>query len=237
MAAIRWRGFGLAAALAWIGPAAGMTDEVTPVVVELYTSQGCVACPPADAFFASLADDPRVIALALHVDYWDYLGWNDSFASPAFTQRQKRYARAAGARMIYTPQMVINGGERLEGTHTAEVLAHIARQAGQPPRVRLRVARGKGKVTISAEADPPLEQATLVQLVRYHPAAVVQIEHGENVGQRITYRNIVTDWTTLGEWSGTEPLQVTTPTDGTEPMVVIVQNRGPGPVLAAARLE
>ena len=89
-------------------PAAGLAQSSEGVLVELYTSQGCSACPPADAFLAELAQTKGVIALSLHVDYWDYIGWEDEFADPEFTERQKMYARAAGSRMIYTPQMVVD---------------------------------------------------------------------------------------------------------------------------------
>ena len=93
--------------------------QPAPVVVELFTSQGCSSCPPADALLAELAGAEGVIALALHVDYWDYLGWTDSFAAPKHTERQRAYAKAAKSRTIFTPQMVVQGSERLKG-HDAE---------------------------------------------------------------------------------------------------------------------
>ncbi len=94
-------------------------------MVELFTSQGCSSCPPADAYLAHLATEPDVIALALHVDYWDYIGWTDKFGSPPFTERQKAYARAEGHRTIYTPQMIVNGTERIAGTNPAQVESDI----------------------------------------------------------------------------------------------------------------
>ncbi len=103
--------FGLATCLA----APVMAQSTEGVVVELYTSQGCASCPPADEFLAELATHDEVIALALHVDYWDYIGWEDSFAQAAFTERQKMYARAIKSRTIYTPQMIIGGIDRVEG--------------------------------------------------------------------------------------------------------------------------
>ncbi len=209
------------------------------IVVELYTSQGCVACPPADAFFQALAQDPRVIPLALHVDYWDYIGWADSFANPRFTERQKAYARAAGSRTIYTPQFIIAGGDRIEGYEPQATEVRMEQGlAGVPPAtVRLTVMRQGDTLVIRAEADPPLDAPVRVQLVRYQPEETVTIERGENAGKTVTYRNVVTSWEMLGEWSGQEPLDMTAPAPGDQPSVVIVQDEGPGPIRAAYRAD
>ncbi|MBM3613273.1 MAG: DUF1223 domain-containing protein, partial [Alphaproteobacteria bacterium] len=115
-----------------------------PVVVELFTAQGCAACPPADAFLAELATRADVIALALHVDYWDYIGWRDTFAQGAFTERQKAYARAAGSRTIYTPQMVVQGREAMPGTRAEAVTSRILEMAAAPRTVLLE-AQGSGE--------------------------------------------------------------------------------------------
>lgn len=227
--AVVWATLGAGAAVAQV--------PGQPVVVELFTSQGCASCPPADALLSDLAGQPGVIALALHVDYWDYLGWEDGFASPSFTQRQKRYARAAGAKMIYTPQMIIAGADRVQGNRPDEVMARIAAHAGLPPRVVLRVARKGGQVVIEAEADPPLAKGAVVQMVRILPEETVTITRGENAGRDVTYRNIVTDWTPLADWPGTAPFRLTAPAEGGAPVVVIVQEPGPGAVLAAMRVD
>ena len=233
------RRFGLAMAMAGTmglgATAAGA--QTAPVLVELYTSQGCVSCPPADAFFSELKDQPGVIALALHVDYWDYLGWNDIFAKPEFTDRQKRYAKAVKAKMIYTPQMIISGGERLEGTRPEMVLEHIAQTQAKALPVKLDVARRGGEVDISAQALEALERGALVQVVRYLPSQTVAIERGENAGQEITYHNVVTSWQVLGEWDGAERLDLTAYVEGSDPVVVILQEPGPGPVLAVAEVK
>lgn len=225
------------------GPAApegggpDMAAPPGPVVLELYTSQGCVACPPADEVFAGFADAPGVIALALHVDYWDYLGWKDSFGAPAFTQRQKRYAKAAGARMIYTPQAIVAGIDRLEGQRPEAIADSIAARAALPPRVALTIRREGDRLVIEALADPPLDRLAVVQVVRYHPEETVTIERGENAGHTVSYRNIVTDWSPVAEWGGKAPLRLEAAVQGADPLVVIVQETGPGPILAAARLE
>ena len=105
-------------------------DATRPAVVELYTSQGCSSCPPADALLASLSKQKGVIALALHVDYWDYIGWKDTFGSPDFTARQHSYARFAGEKMVYTPQMVVNGGPSKIVGDDAAGLARLMQPAG-----------------------------------------------------------------------------------------------------------
>lgn len=208
-----------------------------PVVVELYTSQGCSACPPADEFLAELAGRDDVLPLALHVDYWDYLGWQDAFAQPAFTQRQKRYAKAAGAKMIYTPQIIVGGTDRVKGLRPDEIAARIATHSAQPARVSLRVSRNGGQVVIEALAEPPLESGAVVQMIRFDPEQTVQIERGENAGRAVVYRNIVTDWTAVAEWPGLAPLRLELAAEGAAPVAVIVQEPGPGAVLAAARLD
>ncbi|WP_096786402.1 thioredoxin family protein [Rhodobacter sp. CZR27] len=207
------------------------------VVVELYTSQGCSSCPPADEFLAALAADPRVIPLALHVDYWDYIGWKDQFADPRYTERQKAYARAVGSRTIYTPQMIVGGVDRVEGHAPEEVAALILKHLQAAERVGLWLEREGDVLRIQAEADPPLDAAVRVQLVRYRPEETVDIEHGENAGRTVTYRNIVTSWQVLGEWGGQAPLSLEAPAAGDEPVAVILQHDGPGPILAAASLR
>lgn len=207
------------------------------VVVELYASQGCSSCPPADEFVAMLASDPRILPLALHVDYWDYIGWADKFANPKFTDRQRAYAKAVGSRTIYTPQLIVGGLDRIEGyapeATAAKLRKHMA--AGSP--VRLTVTREGDRLVIRAEADPPLSEPVRVQLVRYKPKETVTIERGENAGKTITYHNIVTSWEGLGDWAGQAPLEMAVPFAGDLPGAVIVQTAGPAGILAAARID
>ena len=207
------------------------------VVVELYTSQGCSSCPPADDLMAVLADEPGVIALALHVDYWDYLGWADGFAQAAFTERQKAYARSAGKKMIYTPQMIVGGQDRVVGHKSDEVRAAIARQSAAPRDIRLTVTREGGTLRIAAEAVPPSDRRLRVQLVRYLPERRVAIEKGENAGRIVTYRNIVTSWQRLDDWHAMAPLALAAPAEGDDPVVVILQEDGPAEIVAAAVLR
>lgn len=217
--------------------ATGGTEVRQPVVVELYTSQGCASCPPADEFLAELAAHEEVIALALHVDYWDYIGWEDSFAHAAFTERQKSYARAVKSRMIYTPQMIVGGLDRVEGNTPDAVVKMIGKHLAAERPVRLTLERQGDQVVIRAVAEPPLSSGVEVQLVRYLPEAMVAIERGENAGKTVTYHNIVTEWTKLGDWPGVAPLELVAPAPGAEPVVVILQEPGPAAILAAARVE
>ena len=227
-----------------VGAACGLWAALAPpvlaepvVVVELFTSQGCASCPPADEFLEALVKDPRVIPLSLHVDYWDYIGWQDTFGNARFTARQKAYAHAAGEKMIYTPQIIVSGGERLVGNEGEAVAVAVQRGAGRPSDVALQLSRDGDMVTINAQSPAPLPAPVRVQLVRYLPQQTVEIAGGENAGQIVTYSNIVTDWQIVGEWAGQEPLALTVPAAGSEPVVVILQNDGPSDIVAAARLR
>ncbi|MBI1172240.1 DUF1223 domain-containing protein [bacterium] len=208
-----------------------------PTVVELYTSQGCSSCPPADDYLRKLAAEPGVIALALHVDYWDYIGWEDKFGSAKYTARQKAYAHANKSNTIYTPQMIVGGVDLVEGTNPETVEGAIRRHQSASPAVNLHLVRHGEQVQIAAEANPPLTAPLRVQLVRYRPTARVNILHGENAGRVIEYTNIVTAWSNLGEWDGRGDLNLTAPVEGDEPVVVILQADGPGRIFAAAELK
>ncbi len=204
------------------------------VVVELYTSQGCSSCPPADAYLDKLSNRGRVLPLALHVDYWDYLGWKDKFATARFTQRQHAYANAIGSHMVYTPQMIVAGAERVEGNNPPKVDAIVAAHLKAKQPVDLTISRENDRLEIRATTKKPFADALLVQIVRFDPEETVAIERGENAGKSINYRNIVTEWRTVAEWSGTAPLDLTETLAGAGPVVVIVQKPGPSDILAAA---
>ncbi len=205
-----------------------------PVVVELFTSQGCSSCPAADAVLKQLAGRKDVIALALHVDYWDYIGWKDTFAQARFTARQKGYARAAGKRMIYTPQMVIEGQEHVVGNKLRDVERLIASHRKDNSGITLSVTRKGGKIRIVASARRPGPQPLWVELVRLRGRVMVDITHGENAGRKIEYSNIVTDWQKIGPWDSGKPLDLTRALKGAGPVAVIIQSPDFGPVLAAA---
>ncbi len=220
----------------WVVCAAPVMAEPV-VVVELYTSQGCSSCPPADEFVAMLASDPRILPLALHVDYWDYIGWADKFAQPKFTDRQRAYAKAVGSRTIYTPQLIIGGQHRIEGFAPEETAARLREHLAATATVTLTVTREGDHLVIRADADPPLDETVRIQLIRYEPKETVTIERGENAGKTITYTNIVTSWEGLGDWQANAPLEMTAPFGGDAPGAVILQTAGPAAILAAARVD
>ncbi len=212
------------------------TPPAQPVLVELYTSQGCSSCPPADAFMHELAARDDVIALALHVDYWDYI-FDDVFGKPAHTERQYGYAKAAGRRMVYTPQMIIDGDDDVVGNRPQDVNALIARHLAAPQTVALNVERENGQIEIKAQALTGMRRPLAVLIARFIPSQDVAITGGENAGHVYTYANIVTDLQELVRWDTAEPLSVRVPTSGTAPIVVILQRPGFGRVEAAAMLR
>lgn len=218
-------------------PQAAHAQASAGTVVELYTSQGCSSCPPADAFMLDLAGTPGVIALALHVDYWDYLGWKDDFGHSSFTDRQRAYASAMGESTIYTPQMVVAGQDQAAGSDPAQVLDLIRRHRSAAAGARLELARDGEKLHIRATAEGGLAAPVWVQLVRYLPHATVDIAHGENAGRTIDYANIVTSWRRVGTWDGRGELAMTVEAAGEDAVVVILQDQGPGPIRAAAVLR
>lgn len=214
------------------------------VLVELYTSQGCASCPPADELLAQLASRPDVFPLALHVDYWDYLGWKDPFASPDYTARQKSYARAHGSRTIYTPQMIVAGAEEITAPSAAQIDTMIAQAAAALGQVTVRMGKGEAGYRIELAAQPPLTEGVIVQIVRYAPEMQMEILHGENAGKVIDYANVVTAWHAVADWDGVKPIALNVALDGPEPAILIVQEAVagrskplPGPIRAAIRLQ
>lgn len=226
----------VAAAVMLLMPVGAGAQE-RPVVVELYTSQGCSSCPPADAYLHKLAKRDGVIALAMHVDYWDYIGWKDSFASPEMTKRQRAYARAGNRRMVYTPQMIINGSDHVVGNRPKDVEDLIKRHARSGAPVNLSVTRKGDQVQVTANAAKTLERPVVVQLVRFEPQQTVDIKRGENAGKSLSYANIVTGITALREWDGEGTLDFSARMAGDEPGVILIQGVAHGPVMAAARIK
>lgn len=227
-------------AFALLSPMAAKA-QTNPVVIELFTSQGCSSCPPADALMVELAERDDVIPLALHVDYWDYIGWKDRFADPAYTKRQKGYAHMGGRRMVYTPQMIVNGVHDVVGARAMELADLIVEHKGVRDRARVQSSMQGNTARIRIEPLPSLPDGIMdVHLVRYTVEQSVKITKGENAGRTIRYVNTVDAWDVLAEWDGDAPVEVQTTVSGERPAVVLVQHRGkngPGPIVAAARLQ
>lgn len=230
---------GIATAIWAVLAAPVAAQDSGPVVVELFTSQGCSSCPPADALLQELSARDDVLPLALHVDYWDYIGWADSFAIHAHTARQKGYARAAGRDMIYTPQMIVMGQEGIVGARSMKLADLIQAHLRQPPRVALSVTPVGGGLSIDlSPTGAPVTGPLDVVLVRYAPLRRVEITRGENAGRSLDYANVVEGWQLLRQWDGTAPLRlkVAAPKNGLQ-AAVLVQRPDFGPILAGARLR
>jgi len=199
-----------------------------PVVVELYQSQGCSSCPPANAALNAVADQPGVIALSFAVTYWDRLGWKDIFADKAYTQRQYDYAHALGNANVATPQIIINGKTVITGIRSGELSRSIAtaRPVSGGPSINIT----GGKVTIGKG-----EGAANVWLVRYDPKTQnVAIRSGENTGRTLPHKNIVRGLTKLGQWNGSSA-SFTLPAMPNDQLktVILVQRAGAGAIIAA----
>ena len=214
------------------GPPAGAADPAHPVVVELFQSQGCSSCPPANANFIPLADRPDVLALSFQVTYWDSLGWKDTFDDPAFTARQWDYAHAWKKGQVATPQVVVNGRAETVGAAPGEIAALIAkadRGVGGP-----RVSLTADSVTVSgAKPARPGE----VWLVGYDPRIQqVAIRRGENGGRTLPHKNVVRSLQRLGAWNGGEARFALPPQSIAGLRTAAIVQEGPGgPIIAAAR--
>jgi len=224
-----------------VSPAKAADAPPPPTVVELFTSQGCSSCPPADKFLGELAKRPDLLALSIHVDYWDYIGWKDRFASPDNTKRQRDYAQAFKLRYVYTPQIVIQGMSHATGSDRSSVLRRIA-EAKELPRlpVTIRHAEGRIEVTVAGAykgIDGNDEAAVwLAVFDRQHETA---IERGENGGRTLKYYNVVRKMVRVGTWSGRPLTLVSTLTDlGGHPdgCAAIVQSVKTGRILGAAQV-
>ena len=208
-----------------------------PVVVELFTSQGCRACPPADATLGLLARRDDIIALSLHVDYWDYLGWRDTFAHPAFSERQFAYRDNWGESVVYTPQLIVHGRRDVRADDMQAITAAIANLGDDEAPITVRIERRDGM--LKCRIEPRAENVTgTVWIAKYLLRTSVEIPRGENAGRTITYYNVVISLDRIGAWSGTEPEEVTMPQPAPgEGVAVWIQEGRAGPILAAAKIE
>ncbi|MDV7339953.1 DUF1223 domain-containing protein [Terasakiella sp. A23] len=166
-------------------------------VVELFTSQGCSSCPPADAFLGELSMRNDVLALAFHVDYWDYIGWKDIHASPEYTQRQRNYASAFNLRYVYTPQMVVAGDYETSGNSRRNVVRAIEKELSKASDLDIRAADG-----VIAVSGPAQNQNIHVYRVSFIKEEKTKVRRGENRGKTLTDYNIVSDLVHVGNWRG-----------------------------------
>lgn len=240
MKSISLPAFFVAAALA-LTPATAAEIRLNPkAVVELFTSQGCSSCPKADAKFAELGTRQDVIALAWHVDYWDYIGWPDTFGTAENSDRQRAYAESWGSSRIYTPQLIVNGQTGVVGSREKDVESALDAARLQLP-VLLELKGDMLKVSVGPQSGAG---KAMVWLVTYKDHAAVVIERGENAGKTIDYTQIVTGKQMLGMWEGAEGTVLKLPlselsANGGNGAVIIVQSDKeglPGPILGAASI-
>jgi hypothetical protein len=239
----RWSGaLGVCAIVAIIRPA-----HADPrAVVELFTSQGCSSCPPADKLMGELSKDPSIITLSMPIDYWDYLGWKDTLADSRFSARQKAYSHMRGDRDVYTPQAVVNGSLHVIGSDRAGIEGAIGEtdKLGEVMSVPVSMTVTGKQINVSV-AGPrnasPIPMHGEVWICSVSKAVPIEIGRGENRGREITYHNVVRNLLKVGDWNGSPdswsvPLENIT-RDGVDAAAVIVQDGSrdkPGPMLGAA---
>lgn len=222
-------------ALAAMAAASGAlaADGAHPTVVELFQSQGCSSCPPANANVSAIAGRPEILALSFGVTYWDQLGWKDTFAQSAFTARQWDYAHALRHASAFTPQVVINGRRDGVGANPLELwaLLHLGDRGDSGPTLRV----AKRQALVGAAPAPP--GGADIWLVCYDPRIVqVPIARGENAGRTLPHRNVVRELRRLGHWSGAATsIAYPPPADPAWKTAILVQRSPGGPILAAAR--
>jgi hypothetical protein len=214
-------------------------------VIELFTSQGCSSCPPADQTIAEYTADPSIIAISVPIDYWDYLGWKDTLASPRHSARQRGYAARRGDREVYTPQAVINGVVQALGSDRKAIEDGIALSHARPGMLTLPVkvaAKGEQvEVTITPREETGNEgEVWICSLAKRVPVAITR---GENRGRTVTYYNVVRRWVRLGKWSGAPRSWTVARSElegeGIDSLVVLVQAgnvENPGPIFGAATM-
>lgn len=215
--------------------AAGAADNV--VLVELFTSQGCSSCPPADKTVAELADRDDVLALSLHVDYWDYIGWQDTFAQEEHTERQAEYRDKLGNRVLFTPQIVVDGTRSVPGFKRAMINQAIAEAAETPHLATIGIVSEDGMLHATIASDASLGPST-IWVASYDRAAEVEIQRGENAGRKFTYRNVVDKLMKVGPWHAGGPGSYPLPQPGSgEGIAVWLQDDRTGRVLATSFVE
>lgn len=221
---------------------AGEFREGPKAVLELFTSQGCSSCPEADAMLDEMGQRPDMITLAYHVDYWDYIGWQDTFGAKENSKRQRDYASAWGSSRIFTPQLVVNGECGVVGNKRDKVDAALGTATPMPLVVKLADA-GNDLLGVSIAGRPEGDTPeAVVWLVTYIDRAEVEIDRGENQGKKVAYTHIVTGRQVLGRWDPADgaTLQLrldevlTGTTDGAAILVQQDKNGLPGPILGAA---
>lgn len=240
-----WLACAAVAISAWPLSVAAQQQAPTVAVVELFTSQGCSSCPAADALLKKYSERGDVVALSLSVDYWDYIGWKDTLASPRFTERQHGYAKIRGDHKVYTPQVVVNGMAHAVGSNEQEIeyLIEKTRRKLADLKIPLRVTDEKGTVVIETGAPGNRELTTsgTIWMAIVKNQVEVAIARGENRGLKVSYHNVVKDLKAVGTWRSNEPATVrvdekTVPRANADRCAVLLQQGMTGPIVAASWL-
>jgi len=221
-------------ALPLVRPAAG--EAPRPVVVELFTSQGCSSCPPADRLLGEIKHQPGVIALSLHVDYWDYIGWEDPYGKARHTDRQQAYKRRLALDYVYTPQIVVDGRLQAVGSRRSAVVEGIERARATPPAVRPSLTAARAVIPAAEIAG-----TARVWLVTFDAEHATRVGAGENAGDRLVNHNVVRAWRDLGAYTGQRREIALDLADaraaGRSGCALMVQAEGTGAIRGAAMLR
>lgn len=216
-----------------------LTTVPAPMVVELFTSEGCSSCPPADALLGELVERQYVLPLSFHVDYWDYIGWKDRFADPLFTARQRAYAEAQGSSMVYTPQMIVAGAIDVVGSDRKAVEKALKTAYTRNTMYRIQVGRDpKGRV-VAQFPEAPIGVPATIWLVTYQKSAESRVKAGENSGRDLMTYNVVRSLQKVGMWYGpaTEielKLDPAAKANSPDACAIIANQAEHGPIIAAA---
>ncbi len=236
------KAFRLAAAVSMLAlVATPLRAADNKVVIELFTSQGCSSCPPADKLLGELAEDKKFVALSLPVDYWDYLGWSDTLAKAAYSKRQRGYSEMRGGHEVFTPQVIVNGVTQVVGSDR-RAIEIAAEKAAKDKSVPVTLVKNGPNIEVGVGAGENAPAA--VWLLAIAQAKRVTIGRGENRGKTITYHNVVRGWKKLCDFNGT-PVKETISlkelgADDTDMIAVLVQPGSaekPGPIKGAAALS
>lgn len=221
-----------------ISPRTVFAANMNPVLIELFTSQGCASCPAADELAGELVNDPNNIVLTFNVDYWDYLGWRDTLAKPEYSQRQYDYAKARGDGSVYTPQMVVNGSTHVVGSNKREVAQQIVTGRTQRLLADIRLSINEQSISAAISKTNFDGEATL-WLMAIEPQVKQKIERGENSGKDVVYINVVRNLVPATMWRGEDYkgswMREAVMTKGTSQLIAVLQHNKVGAVLGLAR--
>ena len=224
------------AALLILSPGLAAAQK-NPVVVELYTSQGCSSCPPADAFLGELSKRGDVIPLAFHVTYWDRLGWKDTFGTKAGTDRQYGYSRQFGNRSVWTPQFVVQGSDYSRNSFRDMVGEYIVKHASRKAAAKFSAASDGDVLKVAVAPVDRRAPRMTITVVHVSPLEKVSVKRGENAGRTLKYHHVVQSFYDAADWNGRGEEVFSIKLKGKKPFAVILQERGLGPIHAAQMID